>query len=404
MMNLIMKPDSYLLTINAGSSSIKFALFDADSLAPALDGSIERIGLPGATLRARDAGGTDDVTRPVVAATHAAAAALLMDFIDERGLQTALVAVGHRIVHGGPSYNAPVQITPDVITELRSLAPLDPEHAPEELLLAEAFQSRFPHLPQVACFDTAFHHDLPRTAQMLSIPRRYEAQGVRRYGFHGLSYAFLMEELGRVGGEGAVNGRVILAHLGSGASLAAVSAGKPVDTSMGFTPAGGIVMSTRSGDIDPGLVRYLMRTEKMTAEAFDRMVTLESGLLGISETTSDMYDLISRETEDVRAAEAVELFCYQVKKGIGAYAAALGGVDTLIFAGGIGENSSILRSRICSGLGFLGIELDEEQNAAHAAVISSESGRVAVRVMHTDEARMIAQSVREVLGLAEAKR
>ncbi len=393
-----MKPDPYLLTINAGSSSIKFALFRAGSLAQVLDGSIERIGLSGTTLCAAGSVLAGDLSQPIAAATHAAAAVLLMDFIEEQGLHTSLVAVGHRIVHGGPVYNAPVQITPDVLDELRSLMALDPEHAPGEIRLAEAFQRHFPHLPQVACFDTAFHHDMPRTAQLLSIPRRYEAQGLRRYGFHGLSYTYLMEELKRVGGESAAHGRIILAHLGSGASLAAVSAGKPVDTSMGFTPAGGIVMSTRSGDIDPGLARYFMQTEKMTVEAFDKMVTLESGLLGISETTSDMYDLITLEDEDVRAAEAVRLFCYQVKKEIGAYAAALGGVDTLIFAGGIGEKSSLLRSRICSGLEFLGIELDEEQNAAHAAVISPESGRATIRVMHTDEARVIAQSVREVLG------
>ncbi len=394
-----MKQDAYLLTINAGSSSIKFALFDAGSLAQVLDGSIERVGLSGATLRATGSVLAGDISRPVAAATHAAAAALLTDFIEEQGLHTALAAAGHRIVHGGPVYSAPVQITPDVLDELRSLTALDPEHAPEEIRLAEAFQRHFPHLPQVACFDTAFHHDMPRVAQLLSIPRRYEAQGMRRFGFHGLSYASLMEKLARVGGDDAAHGRVILAHLGSGASLAAVSAGKPIDTSMGFTPAGGIVMSTRSGDIDPGLVWHLIQTEKMSVQAFNRMVTLESGLLGVSETTADMYDLISRESEDVRAAEAVELFCYRVRKEIGAYAAALGGVDTLVFAGGIGENSSILRSRICSGLGFLGIELDEEKNAAHAAVVSSDSGRVAVRVMHTDEARMIAKSVHGILGL-----
>lgn len=392
-----MKQDQYLLTINAGSSSIKFALFDADSLAHVLDGDIKRIGLSGATLHATGSAIAGDISREVIATTHTMAAALLMDFIEEQGLHTALLAVGHRIVHGGPVYSAPVQITPDVINELRSLTALDPEHAPEEILLAEEFQHRFPHLPQIACFDTAFHHDMPRMAQLLSIPRRYEAQGMRRYGFHGLSYAFLMEELARIDGE-AARGRVILAHLGSGASLAAVSAGKSVDTSMGFTPAGGIVMSTRSGDIDPGLVWYLMQTEKMSVQAFNRMVTLESGLLGVSETTSDMYDLIARETEDVRAAEAVELFCYRVRKEIGAFAAALGGVDTIIFAGGIGEESSILRARICKELEFLGVELDDNQNAAHAAVISPASGRVTVRVIHTDEARMIAKSVHEILG------
>ena len=226
-----------------------------------------------------------------------------------------------------------------MVEELRRLSPFDPDHMPEEILLAEAFHRRFPDLPQVACFDTAFHHDMPRVAQMLPIPRRYEAQGVRRYGFHGLSYEFLVGELARVAGTEAAQGRVILAHLGSGASLAAVRDGKSVDTSMSFTPASGVPMSTRSGDLDPGLVSYLARTEKMSAKQFNEMVNFQSGLLGISETSSDMHELLDRETQDVRAAEAVALFCYQVKKWIGAFATTLGGLDTLVFAGGIGENA-----------------------------------------------------------------
>jgi acetate kinase len=274
---------------------------------------------------------------------------------------------------------------------------------PEEILLTEAFHRRFPDLVQVACFDTAFHHDLPRVAQLLPIPRHYEAQGVRRYGFHGLSYAFLMEELARVAGPQAGRGRVILAHLGNGASLAAVREGKSLDTSMGFTPTGGVPMSTRSGDLDPGLVWYLARTEKITAKKFNEMVNFQSGLLGVSEISPDMHDLIERETEDVRAAEAVALFCYQVKKWIGAFAAALGGLDTLVFAGGIGENAPLVRTRICEGLGFLGIELEEEQNKAGAALISARAGRVAVRVMHTDEEWMIAKTVCRVLGLTIEK-
>src|SRR5512140_1299825 len=252
-----------------------------------------------------------------------------------------------------------------MVQELHQLRPFDPEHLPEEILLTEAFHRRFPDLAQIACFDTAFHHELPRVAQMLPIPRRYETHGVRRYGFHGISYAFLMEELGHLAGPQAARGRVILAHLGNGASLAAVSEGKPVDTSMGLTPTGGVPMSTRSGDLDPGVVWYLARTEKVTAKKFNEMVNFQSGLLGISETSSDMHDLLGREMEDVRAAEAVALFCYQVKKWIGAFAAALGGLDTLVLAGGIGENAPTVRSRICSEMGFLGIELDEGRNAAN---------------------------------------
>ena len=255
----------------------------------------------------------------------------------------------------------------------------------------------------MACFDTAFHYDLPRVARLLPIPRRYEAQGVRRYGFHGLSYAFLMRELARLAGAEAARGRVILAHLGNGASLAAVREGKPVDTSMAFTPAAGVPMSTRSGDLDPGLVWYLARTEKMDAKEFNEMVNFQSGLLGVSETSADMRDLLQREGQDVRAAEAVELFCYQVRKWIGAFAAALGGLDTLVFAGGIGENASPIRARVCDGLGFLGIELEQRRNVKHAPLISPDSGRVKVRVIRTDEALMIASSVARVLNLGSTQ-
>ena len=310
-----------------------------------------------------------------------------------------MAAVGHRVVHGGPKYSEPALISREMVEELRQLKPFDPEHLPEEIQLTEAFHRRFPDLPQVACFDTAFHHDLPRVARLLPLPRRYEAQGVRRYGFHGLSYAFLMEELARVAGVEAAQGRVILAHLGNGASLAAVHEGKPVDTSMGFTPTAGVPMSTRSGDLDPGLVWYLARSEQISAKQFNEMVNFQSGLLGVSETSSDMRDLLASEAQDVRAAEAVALFCYQVKKWVGGFAAALGGLDTLVFAGGIGENAPAVRDRICAGLGFLGIELEEEQNAAGAGLISAAASRVAVRVIRTDEELMIAKTVCRVLGL-----
>ena len=307
--------------------------------------------------------------------------------------------MGHRVVHGGPKHIQPERITPQMVEELRRLSPFDPEHLPEEILLTEAFHRRFPELPQVACFDTAFHHDLPRVARLLPIPRRYAALGVRRYGFHGLSYAFLMEELARLEGAETARGRVILAHLGNGASLAAVRDGKPVDTSMGFTPASGVPMGTRSGDLDPGLAWYLARTEGMSAQRFNEMVNAQSGLLGMSETSSDMRDLLDREGRDVRAAEAIALFCYQVKKCIGAFAAALGGLDTLVFAGGIGEHAPRIRTRICDGLEFLRIELDETRNAASEGVISAAISRVVVRVIHTDEELMIARTVRRVLGL-----
>ena len=396
--------ESPILTINGGSSSIKFALFEAgDSLRRVLEGVIERIGLPEATLRVKGSNAADSFSRLVTAPDHRAAVGTLMDWIEERGVHERLSAVGHRVVHGGPQYSSPQRITAEMTEELRRLSPFDPEHLPEEILLTEAFSRRFPDLPQVACFDTAFHHDLPRVARLLPIPRRYEAQGVRRYGFHGLSYAYLIEELARLGDPAATTGRVILAHLGNGASLAAVRDGKSVDTSMSFTPTAGLPMSTRSGDLDPGLVWYLTRTEHMSAKQFNEMVNFQSGLLGVSETSSDMRDLLERETRDVRAAEAVALFCYQVKKWIGAFAAALGGLDTLVFAGGIGENAPTVRARICDGLGFLGIELEEKRNAGNEGVISTPTGRVAVRVIRTDEARMIAQMVCRVLHLGATR-
>jgi acetate kinase len=388
-----MKPAApVILTINGGSSSIKFALFEAgDTLRRLVRGGIVRIGLPEATFEVKDVSPQNSVSRLVEAPNHDAAANVLMDWLTKHS--GALAVVGHRVVHGGPKYSQPERINLEMVEELRRLSPFDPEHLPEEILLVEAVHRRFPDLPQIGCFDTAFHHDLPQVARMLPIPRRYGAQGVRRYGFHGLSYAFLMGELARLGDPAVTTGRVILAHLGSGASLAAVRDGKSIDTSMGFTPAAGLVMGTRTGDLDPGLTYYLQHTGKMTAAQFQRLVNHESGLLGVSETSSDMQDLLRQEAGDVRAAEAVALFCYQAKKWIGSFAAALGGVDTIVFAGGIGEHAPLVRARICEGLGFLGVELSDSRNRENASAISADSSRVTVRVIHTDEELMIARSV-----------
>ena len=389
-----------ILTINGGSSSLKFALFEAgESFQRLLNGGIERIGLAGAKLRVTGVKSADNVAQPMTSPNHEAAVDALIDWIDKHTDRDAITAVGHRVVDGGPKYSSPERITPQMIEELRRFSPFDPEHLPEEILVTEAFHRRFPAIPQVACFDTAFHHDMPRVAQLLPIPRRFEAQGVRRYGFHGLSYEFLIGELARVAGSQAARGRVVLGHLGNGVSLAAAHDGKSVDTSMSFTPTAGVPMGTRSGDLDPGLAWYLARTERMSAKQFNEMVTLQSGLLGISETSSDMRDLLEHEAHDVRAAEAVALFCYEIKKRIGSYAAALGGLETLVFAGGIGENAPIVRARICDGLSFLGVELDTSRNAESAGVISTDASRVTVRVIHTDEEVVIARSVCSVLGL-----
>ncbi len=322
----------------------------------------------------------------------------LIDWLEQQTDFNSVKAVGHRVVHG-MQHTAPELVTPELIDELRRITPFDPEHLPGEIELIEAFRQRHPKLPQVACFDTAFHCDMPRVSKLLAIPRCYEAKGIRRYGFHGLSYAYLLEELARLDDPAATKGRVILAHLGNGASIAAVRNGKSVDTSMGLTPVSGLPMSTRSGDLDPGLIGYLARTEDMTVSQFQTMVNRESGLLGVSEISSDMRDLLAQEASDVRAAEAVALFCYHTKKWIGSFAAALGGLDALVFAGGIGESAPPIRERVCAGLGFLGVELNQTRNAANDPVISAENSNVSVRVIRTDEELMIAKSVTRLLQL-----
>ena len=395
--------ENSILILNGGSSSIKFALFSVHpTLALKFKGQIERIGTPEAVLSMQEGEYPTHVTKLVLTNDYASAIKLLIDWIDEKDMDGTLIAIGHRIVHGGPHFHQPQRLTTTLMAELQQLTPLDKQHMPGEISLANAFQQRFPTVPQIACFDTAFHHHLPRVAQLLPIPRSHFARGVRRYGFHGLSYEFLMSELMRIDGAAAAGGRIILAHLGNGASLAAVADGRSIDTSMGFTPAAGVPMGTRSGDLDPGLVEYMARTENMGALAFDEMVNFKSGLLGVSETSADMRDLLKVEADDARAADAVALFCYQVKKYIGAYAAALGGLDTLVFAGGIGEKAPLVRSRICARLAFLGIELDERRNEQNDDVISVDSGRVKVRVIRTNEELVIVRSVCRVLGIGAA--
>ena len=382
-----------ILTINSGSSSIKFALYAAvKPLKRGLYGTVDRIGLGGTNLTFQDADGKPQASCKLIAADHKSAANLLLDWLETQPDFASVKAVGHRVVHG-MRHTEPEVVTPELLSELRRISPYDPDHLPREIELIKAFRRRYPKLQQLACFDTAFHQTMPRVAKLLPIPRRFDTKGIQRYGFHGLSYAYLMEELTRLGDPAAKTGRVILAHLGNGASLAAVRDGKSIDTTMGFTPTAGLVMSTRSGDLDPGLAPYLARTEQMTTGQFYKMVNHESGLLGVSETSSDMRDLLDHEKSDVRAAEAVALFCYQAKKWIGSFAAALGGVDTLVFAGGIGENAPAVRERVCEEMGFLGIKLDKERNAKSATTISTHANPVTVRVIRTDEELMIARSV-----------
>lgn len=387
-----------VLTVNGGSSSIKFALYDADAFSePSVAGELERIGTAEARLKIKPIGSIPAESGLVAAADHAEGVLRVVEWLDRHASIKDIAAIGHRIVHGGEQYRQTARVTPEMVAELKRLVPMDPTHLPGEVALIEAFDRHLPQVWQVACFDTAFHRDLPPVAWRLPIPRRYAAAGVRRYGFHGLSFTFLVQELERLDARPA-GGRAILAHLGAGASMAAVREGRCIDTTMSFTPAAGLVMATRSGDIDSGVLTYLMRTEKLDADGLDHLLNYQSGLLGLSETSGDMRDLLARRREDPRAAEAVDSFCYQARKWIGALAAALGGLDVLVFSGGIGENSPEVRAEICAGLEHLGLLLDSRRNAADEPLISAEQSRVSVRVIPTNEQAVIVGEVRQLLA------
>ncbi|MGB3799261.1 MAG: acetate/propionate family kinase [Lewinella sp.] len=393
----MMKPNQRILSVNGGSSSIKFGLYETRGLpVQLLHGELENIGSGRGRLSYRRKGDRQENSLELAAASPEEAAEQLLDWLGQQEYVAPLAAIGHRIVHG-MHHTEPELITEELLRELRHLSALDPEHLPGEIGLIEYFRQRYPHLPQVACFDTSFHASMPLLAKRVAIPRRYFDAGIQRYGFHGLSYAYLMEELGRVAGPEAAGERVILAHLGNGASLAAVKGGQPVDTTMGFSPTAGLPMGTRTGDLDPGVAWYLMQHAQLNADQFSHLVNHESGLLGLSETSADMRKLLEVEATDPRAHEAIEFFCYQARKWIGSFAAALGGIDTLVFSGGIGEHAPEVRRRISAGLEFLGVELDPEKNRNNGSVISPDLGRVTVRVIATREEWMIAKLVGELL-------
>ncbi len=387
--------EGFILTVNAGSSSIKFAVFSSgDSPQRILSGQIERIGNPDAQLVAKRVGTDGEDRRPIQADTHQKAAESVAAYIHQRLGPGAIASIGHRVVHGGLHLLDHQLITPDVLAELRRAQPLDMAHLPREIALIEAFAKSFPTLPQIACFDTAFHRDLPTVAKLLPIPRQFTDAGVRRFGFHGLSYTYLMDHLAR---PKAADGRIILAHLGAGASMAAVRDAKPIDTTMSFTPIAGLVMATRPGDLDPGLLVYLMRQEKMSPDDMDDFISRRCGLLAVSQTSADMRDLLAARATDPRAAEAVDLFCYQAKKHLCALTATLAGLDTLVFAGGIGEHAPEVRAGICEGLDFLGLKLDQSKNASGYDIISASDSHVTVRIIPTDEEIVIARLVRSLL-------
>ena len=424
-----------ILTINGGSSSIKFALYQAGAteLTLVMKGKIDRVGTKEATLSFRRVEGASGEIS-VAADDLQQAGTSLADWLEQQPDLDRVTAIGHRIVHGMEVLQT-TRIDEALLRHLRNIQPYDPDHLPGEIQLIETFRGRYPRATQVACFDTAFHADMPRVASQLPIPRRFDAEGIRRYGFHGLSYEYILKRLGQLVPPYVTNGRMIFAHLGSGASAAAIKGGKSIDTSMGFTPAGGLMMGTRPGDLDLGAAWYMMRKDGLSPDAFNNLINHQCGLLGVSGTSSDMRDLMERAGMngqgpaatgnaqgggdaqdrgdvqgganapgatnaadaahtphgDYRAAEAISLFCYTVKKWIGSFSAALGGLETLVFTGGIGENIPQIRWRICEGLDHLGIYLDHGLNDKNAVLVSSHDSRVSVYVIPTDEEYMIAE-------------
>jgi acetate kinase len=386
-----------ILTINTGSSSLKIAVYEiSEKETRILSGEVERIGQSGGRLRLADDHRATLLDQSADAANHGAALDALLACLELKRPDLKLHAVGHRVVHGGACYSAPERVAPELITVLRGLISIAPDHLPQAIEAIQVSLRAYPDLPQVACFDTAFHRRMPRIAQIYPLPRPLTDDGVVRYGFHGLSYESIMRQLSSVAPQEAI-GRVIIAHLGNGASMAAVRSGIGVDTTMGFTPAGGLMMGTRSGDLDPGVLVYLLAQRSLTPAALDQCVNRQAGLLGVSGISADMRDLLGRESSDALAAEAVALFCYQARKYLGTLVAVLGGLNTFVFTGGIGEHAASVRMRICQGLEFFGIRIDPRRNEAQEAIISPQGSSVTVRVMPTDEDLTIALHTRELI-------
>ena len=391
-------PTGRILTLNRGSATLKAALYETSpSVQLQLSISVDRADSPGTRVTVKGSSGALLLDSAVDNKIPDQWLATVFHWLEQHDYLASLTAAGHRFVHGGVRFRNPVRITPGVVTELERLAPLDPDHLPAALRVVRFVTERLPGLPQIGCFDTAFHSSIPKVAQMYALPRRYFDSGILRFGFHGLSYEYIVGELRAL--EGALaEGRVIVAHLGSGASMVALRQGKSVDTSMGFTPLEGLVMGTRSGDVDAGILFYLLDQGRMSPAELDECLNKRSGLLGVSGSSGDMRDLIEKAPHDQAAAEAVELFCYRAKKYLGAYAAALGGVDLMVFTGGIGEKAALVRWKICENLGFLGIQLDPQRNQANGPVISTSSSPVKVRVIETNEDLTIVRHVLETIG------
>jgi len=385
-----------LLAINAGSSSIKFSLFRLTANVQKIgEGRITRIGLPGMSFELKRNQFSEIETLPNDVTDYISAIRFIVDWLECQPLFAHVKFIAHRMVHGMEDCS-PAIVDDRMLSTLKQEAGDDPEHLPNEIQLIEAFRYRYPRLPQYVCFDSYFHQNMPKVAKLLPLPRHFIQSGMRRYGFHGLSYQFIIQKLKS---EGNADGKIIIAHLGNGSSLAAVKDGKSMDTTMGFTPASGLPMSSRSGDIDPGVAWHILKHEGYTADQLIHMLNHKSGLLGVSGSSGDMMDLLSRDANDEFAAEAIDMFCYYVKKTIGAFTAALGGIDTLVFTGGIGENASAIRKKVCMGLEFFGIELDSEANQKNENVISVAEAGVKVYVMPTDEELVMAEMVSELMHI-----
>jgi acetate kinase len=382
-----------ILSFNSGSSSSKVALYrlSADGEKLLAVGAAEGIGLTSGRLWIKDGNARtlSDAERSFPRSTDALAA--LFDEMEHLRLSRP-DAIGHRVVHGGPDHFDPQRVTPELIEALRTLIPFAPLHIPVEIEAIEGLASRFPHVAQAVCFDTGFHRRMPEVARRFALPRALWDEGICRYGFHGISYEYIMATLGP-----APPARIIIAHLGNGASMVAVQNGRPIDTTMGFTPTGGFMMSTRSGDLDPGLMVYLINQKDYDGRRLQRLVNHESGLLGVSAISSDVKRLLERRTAEPNAALAIEMFCYQMRKQIGALAAALGGLDLLVFTAGIGERAAPVRFEVCRGLEHLGIELDRQRNDSHTDPVSAPSSRCTVRVIPTNEDVMIARHTRRLI-------
>ncbi len=384
-----------VLTLNAGSSSLKVALFPETGDQPLAVGLADRIG-PDGVLKLKDATGA-----PLAASgdltSHAGAIAAVIDSFRAQWPDLELLAIGHRVVHGGADNTRPVTVDDAVLTDLERLSPFAPLHQPHNLAGIRAAMAAFPGVPQVACFDTAFHRTNPKVSDSFALPRALYDDGVRRYGFHGLSYDYIAGELARRAPHLA-EGRVIVAHLGNGASMCALQAGRSMASTMGFTALDGLPMGTRCGQVDPGVLLYLMDQKGMTAAEITDLLYRQSGLLGLSGLSNDMRTLEAAGTPE--AAEAIDYFVFRCQREVGSLAAALGGIDALIFCGGIGENSRLIRARICERLGWMGIDIDPARNAANDAVISTDQARTTVMVIATNEELVIARAARAALGLA----